>query len=118
MGQRSPAQPRTGLVILIASGILGFILGITRFQTWHVAVETAQVLAGLVAYPPDNPFFIYHTKLWTAICQACALLLNAGFSEIALSRLLSGLVGAVSFQAVSMLVYAFSRDWLIALGTP
>jgi hypothetical protein len=117
-GGAESAGPRLGWVVLLTSGSLGFILGITRFQTWHVAVETAQVLAGLVAYPPDNPFFIYHTKLWTAICQACALLLNAGLSEIALSRLLSGLVGAVSFQAVSMLVYAFSRDWLIALGTP
>jgi hypothetical protein len=55
--------------VLIASGVLGFRVGYVGFPTWHVAVQTAQVLAGLVTYPPDNPFYIYHARLWTLLHQ-------------------------------------------------
>ena len=53
-----------------------------------MAVETAQVVAGLVKYPSGNPFYVYHTKLWTVVHQICAVLLRAGVSEIAVSKLL------------------------------
>ena len=69
---------------------------------------------------PDNPFYLYHLKLWTILHQICALLLRAGLSEIALSKLVSGLLGMVSFQAIAMIVYALSRDELARrwLGIP
>ena len=66
---------------------------------------------------PDNPFYLYHLKLWTILHQICALLLRAGLSEIALSKLVSGLLGMVSFQAIAMIVYALSRDELLAVGS-
>jgi hypothetical protein len=103
--------------VLLVSGILGFGFGMLRFPTWQVAVETAQVVAGLVKYPAGNPFYVYHTKLWTVLHQMCALLLLSGVSEITLSRLVSGLVGMVSFQALSLFVYALSADAALAIGS-
>jgi hypothetical protein len=106
---------RAGWVLLI-SGLLGFRIGAVCFPDWQVAVETSQVVAGLVKYPAGNPFFIYHTKLWTVIHQICAPLLLAGVTEISLSRALSGVLGMLTFQALSMFVYALSEDVLLAIG--
>jgi hypothetical protein len=106
------------LYVLTVSGLLGFGIGIFRFPTWQVAVEAAQVVAGIVHYPPDTPFYIYQMKLWTVLHQVCAVLLRAGLSEITVSRLLSGLLGMVSFQALSMLTWAISRDGVLAIGAP
>jgi len=103
--------------VLIASGIGGFHAGMVTFPDWQVAVETAQVIAGIVRYPVDNPFYLYHLKLWTILHQICALLLQAGMSEIALSKIVSGLLGMVSFQAIALIVYALSRDALLAIGS-
>jgi len=102
---------------LVVSGVLGFWIGIRLFPTWHVAVESAQVVAGIVRYPDGNPFYIYHLKLWTVLHELLALLLRAGASEIALSRLLSGVLGMVSLQALSLSVFAVSRDATYALAS-
>ena len=86
------------------------------FPDWQVAVETAQVVAGLVTYPPDNIFYIYHTRLWTALHQILAVALGAGVSEITLSLVVSGVQGMLTFQALALFVYALSRDVLLAVG--
>jgi hypothetical protein len=104
--------------VLALSGLLGFLTGALRFPTWQVAVEASQVVAGLVQYPADNPFYQYQLKLWTMLHQVSAVLLRAGVSEIALSQLISGLLGMVSFQALALLVYAFSKDTLLAILSP
>ena len=101
---------------LALSGMLGFWIGIKCFPTWQVAVESAQVIAGLVIYPPDNPFYIYHVKLWTVLHEILAVLLRAGLSEITLSEIVSGVLGMVSLQALSMFVFAFSRDVVYSVG--
>ncbi len=103
--------------MLLVSGIGGFHAGMVTFPDWQVAVETAQVVAGIVRYPVDNPFYVYHLKLWTVLHQVCALLLQAGISEIALSKIVSGVLGMVSFQAIALIVYALSRDALLAIGS-
>ena len=102
--------------VLAISGVLGFRVGMIGFPTWQIAVESAQVVAGLVQYPPDNPFYIYHTKLWSLVIQVCALLLRAGVSEITLSLALSGLLGMISFQALSMVIYAIGGSASLAIG--
>jgi len=102
--------------VLLISGLLGFRVGMVGFPEWQVAVETSQVVAGLVRYPAGNPFFIYHTKLWTIVHQLCAPLLWAGVSEIRLSLIISGVLGMLTFQALAIFVYAFSRDVLLAAG--
>ena len=98
--------------VLVVSGALGFHVGAGAFADWQVAVETAQVVAGLVDYPAGNPFYVYHTKLWTILHQVLAVALAAGLSERTLSVLVSGLLGMVSFQALSLIAYAISRDVL------
>ena len=100
--------------VLLLSGALGFWLGIAARPSWHTPIETAQVLAGLVTYPETNPFFIYHVKLWSVMHEMLAAALYLGASEVTLSRILSGLVGMLSFQALSALVFAFSRNALYA----
>jgi hypothetical protein len=102
--------------VLLASGLLGFRVGMAGFPDWQVAVETSQVIAGLVKYPAGNPFFVYHIKLWTVLHQILAVLLRLGVSEIRLSLVISGVLGMVTFQALSMVVYAFSRDTWLAIG--
>ena len=107
---------RGAALTLGLSGVLGFGIGCVLFPTWHVAVETAQVVGGIVTYPPDNLFYLYHARVWTVLHQILALALRAGLTERALSEFLSGLVGMVSFQALAMTVYAFSRSVTLAIG--
>ena len=102
--------------VLLVSGILGFRVGMVGFPDWQVAVETAQVLAGLVQYPHDNIFYIYHTKLWTCLHQVLALALRAGATEMSLSLAVSGVMGMLTFQALALFVYALSRAVLLSVG--
>jgi hypothetical protein len=88
----------------------------TGFPDWQVAVETAQVVAGVVKYPAETPFYIYHSQLWTLLHHVLALLLKLGLSELRLSLIVSGVLGMVTFQALSMFVYALSRSVPIAVG--
>lgn len=103
------------LWLLVLSGLIGFRVGI-HYAEWQVAVETAQVIAGLVHYPAGNPFYIYHLKLWTVLHQLGALALWAGVSEITLSRFISGVMDMLMFQAWALVTYSLSRDVLVALG--
>jgi hypothetical protein len=114
VNQRTPAFQ--AVAVLVVSGLIGFRIGLVGFPTWHICLETAQVVAGLVRYPADNPFYIYHTKLWSLVIQACAVLLRAGLSEITLSLALSGLLGMISFQALAMVTFAISRNALVAIA--
>jgi hypothetical protein len=104
------------LIVLVVSGLAGFRLGWTAFPSWQVAVETAQVTAGVVQYPSATPFFLYHVKLWTILHQVLAVFLRLGVSEVRLSLWLSGLLGMISFQALSMFVFALSGDVILAVG--
>jgi hypothetical protein len=104
-----------GAVVLAVSGVLGFLFGLGHAD-WQWAVEHAQVLAGVVTYPPDSPVAIAHAKLWSLTSQLGAVLLSMGVPEIALSKVISGVMGLVSFQAIAAIVYALSRDTLLAVG--
>jgi hypothetical protein len=97
------------------SGTAGALLGwLHADHQW--AVEHAQVLAGIVSYPPDSPVALQHARLWSLIPQIGALMLRAGVSELALSKLVSAALGLVSLQAVAMTIYALGRDARIAVG--
>ncbi len=101
--------------MLGASGALGVLFGLAHAD-WQWAVEHAQVLAGVVAYPPESPVALAHAKLWSLTSQLGAMLLSSGVSEIGLSKLISGVMGLVSFQAIAAMVYALSRDAVLAVG--
>lgn len=104
------------LWVFAISGAAGFRIGYVSFPTWHVAVQTAQVLAGIVHFPRDNPEYIYHTKLWTLLHQLIAPLLMWGVSERQVSLLLSGVLGMLAFQALALVTFALSRNALLAIG--
>src|SRR3989337_2496361 len=99
------------IFLLAITGIIGFYFGMFHAGTLQSAIENAQVLAGIVRYPSSNPFYIYQVKLWTIINQALAIFLYFGVSEYALSFAISGIVGMLVFQALSLLVCALSRNF-------
>lgn len=117
---RSPAPPteRDVVLTLAGCGAAGLLLGVMWRPAWQDAIEPAQVLAGLVGYPPDNPVYLYSTRTWTVLHQAGALLLAAGVSERTLSLVLSGMMGMLSFQALGMCALAVGGDLLLALLAP
>jgi hypothetical protein len=104
-----PAAHRAFAQPVLAGGALGAVFGIL-YPAAHVAIEPAQVLAGLVSYPSDNVFWLYQTRVWTVLHQIFALLLVAGVDERTLTQLASAGVGALNFAALT----AFAR----ALGAP
>jgi hypothetical protein len=102
--------------VALVSGLCGIVLGVqTGLQ---IPVESAQVLAGLVEYPADNPFFMYHIKSWTLLHQGSAALLAVGLSERAVSVLLGGLLGMVVCQALTLCTLALCRNGLVAVLVP
>lgn len=102
---------------LLASAALGAALGLC-FPTPQVAIEPAQVLAGLVHYPPDNPFGLYERRVWTIWHQLLAPLLAAGVPERISSFALSGLVGALSFAALAGFAWACGAPLLLSVASP
>ncbi len=104
--------------MVVPSALIGAIIGGTRMPTWQVAVESAQVLAGIVAYPPDNPFYLYHVSTWTLLHQLCALLLKVGLSEFVISLLLSASLTALMFAALSLVAFAVCREVFVSIASP
>jgi hypothetical protein len=111
-----PSGDRQAVWVLGLSGALGLFFGLAYWD-WQWAVEHAQVIAGLVTYPPDSAPGIAHARLWSIIPQIGAVLLRLGVSETLLSQILSGLLGALSFQALAAVTYALGRSTLLAIGT-
>jgi len=100
--------------VLLLAGLLGFIFGIT-LCSWQDSVETAQVLAGVVKYPPANPYYMYHLKGFALINHISAVLLYVLGSEKMVSIIVSGLMGMLSFQALSMIIFAVCRRPLLSV---
>lgn len=111
-------KPRSAQFVVWVSGLLGFLVGSIGHPTWQVAVESAQVVAGIVEYPAENPFYMYHTALWTVLHQAGALFLWLGLPERWICFVFSGLLGMVSFQALALCVFCLSRDAVLSTLSP
>lgn len=88
------------------------------FPSLQHAVEQGQVIAGIIQYHPDNPFFIYQAKTWTFLAQFSAIGLRLGFSEVALSLFFSGLAGVLAFSGLALWTFAVSDDIAFSLLTP
>ena len=114
---RIASMSRLSAVVLL-SLCSGFIIAVGSHATWQAPVESGQVLAGLVAYPPDNPYYVYQVKLWSLLNQISAVLLRSGLSEIGASILIAGLLGAVSFLALALTTHAVCGNVVVALLTP
>ena len=103
--------------VVFTSGILGFIVGISH-STWQVMAESSQVLSGIVEYPIQSPFYMYHLKSWTILNQIGAFFLYLGGTEKMLSIIISGAMGAIYFVAFSTFVFALCQDSFLAISTP
>ena len=102
-----------------ASAVLGAVYGALPLNHAQVAVEGAQILAGRVQYPPDNPFYVANTRIWTLLHQIGGTLLALGMDEWTLSRCFAALGGALAFAAVCGVILALSeRPLLSVLLTP
>lgn len=104
--------------VLWVSAFVGFCYGILNHNYGQKAVEGAQVVAGLVHYPPFNPFYLYQMKVWTLLHQIPAIFLWLGMDEIKLSLLISGCMGLLAFQALALILFAFSGNRWSALLFP
>jgi hypothetical protein len=113
---RYTLRQRDILFVLFASGLMGLFLGLAT--GWQVAVESAQVVAGIVQYPRDNPFAMYHLKTWTLLHQIPAALLVCGVPERIVAMGIAGLTGMVSFTALALCAYACGATRLLASMTP
>lgn len=101
-------------ITLLISGLIGFFLGLL-YAKYQWIVGPAQILAGIVKYPPSNHFYILTMKSWSTLNQISALLLHFGVSEQALSFLWSGIMGMVSFMALSVGILILSRRVVFSL---
>jgi hypothetical protein len=102
--------------VMAFAGLCGIYFGLTT--TWQIAVESAQVLAGVVTYPDDNPFYMYHVKSWTLLHQIPALLLSVGLSERVVSHLIGCAAAVLCVESLALVTFAFSRNRLVACGAP
>jgi len=104
---------------LLASAGAGFVLGAAIWRGPIYSLEIAQVAAGVVALPTLHPIYAHHTSVLSPfLVQIPAWLLRAGVPEPVLCVLLSGLVACLSFSAVSVCAWAWSRDRIFALAAP
>ncbi|HVC97587.1 MAG TPA: hypothetical protein VND64_28150 [Pirellulales bacterium] len=109
------ASSEVALVMLVA-GVCGVYFGLT--SAWQIPVESAQAVAGVVSYPADNPFYMYHIQSWTLLHQVPAAALACGLSEPFISLVLGCLAAVLSFEALALSTLAFSRDRFFACAVP
>ena len=105
------------LAIAVTSAVAGFAMGALR-PALHVAVEGAQVAAGIVAYADGNPFGLYQKSVWTLWHQLLAPFLAAGVHERTLCVVVSGLVGALPFVGLALLARAAGAPAWLACALP
>ncbi len=103
--------------MLAAAAALGLVIG-ACWPAWHVALEPAQLLAGVVDYPQPSPFQLYETRVWNLWHQLLAPLLAAGMPERTLSIALSGVVVSVAFAALSGFARALGAGAALSLAAP
>jgi hypothetical protein len=102
--------------VVLVSVFCGLYFGMTC--GWQIAVESAQAVAGLVDYPPENPFYMYHVKSWTLLHQVPAVLLRCGVSEAVVSLAIACFAAVLCLTALALWSYAISGDRLVASLTP
>ena len=94
---------------------VGLLLGVVNAR-WQVSVETGQVLAGITPYGPENPWYMYHVKVFSLVNHLSALLMALTQDEIATSLIVSGLVGMVSILGLGSLIFALCGSPFVAIA--
>lgn len=116
VGGESAPTPADVVPVMLVAAVCGVYFGL--MSGWQIAVESAQVVAGTVSYPADNPFYMYHIQSWTLLHQVPALLLKCGWSEQVVSLAVGCVAAVLSFEALAMCALAFSRDRFLASLVP
>lgn len=105
--------------VLYFSACLGFVVGVVWRPDWQWSLEVAQIAAGTVTLPANNPLRIFSNHLYAPfLIWPQALLLKAGMSSMSVSILFSGLQSALSFMAVTSVLLVFSENITVALVVP
>lgn len=103
-------------LVVVLSGISGFILGLA-YPIWQVIAESSQILAGLVNYSRENTHYLFNVKAWSVLNQIGAFALMLGVSEKTLSWMMSGCIGMLYFQGISIFVFALGGS-LVSILIP
>src|SRR5438552_7466476 len=114
----APPDCLPGRTFLGSAG-LGFVLGAVVWRGPIYSLEIAQVAAGRVVLPPLHPIYAHHTSVLSPfLVQIPAVLLRLGVPDYVLCVVMSGIVAALAFAAVSVCAWAFSHDRILTLGAP
>lgn len=104
---------------LALSALVGFIIGIFWKSDWQWSLEAAQVVAGIISLPANNPMAIFATHLYAPfLIWPQVGLLRLGFSSEYISVLFSGLQSGFSFLSVTALLLVLSKDRVISIVIP
>lgn len=110
----NPDVPLRAVMSLV--GLAGATYGALVTPTWTHNLIGGQILAGVVAYPPESPVPALYLNPWSVLVQLAALGLRAGVSEWTLSLMFSAVQGALGTLALAWLSWVFSRrTWVAAL---
>lgn len=109
---------RTIYLSLAISGLIGFCLAALIYPTWQEAVEYAQIVGAVIHPTPHSNYALIEANIWSILVQFCAILLRLGLSEVLVSIFVSGLLGMVSFQAISLCALACTENIWMSLITP
>src|SRR3989338_5637961 len=110
------AGPNGFFATVVTAGILGFILGSFYYPTWQEVVEYGQVVINKIPYPQETPFYRIQSSIWSLPSQLAGLVLFLGVAEKTLSVIVSGILGMISFQAISLVVFAISRQAVFSIA--
>jgi hypothetical protein len=111
-----PSSPGDVALVMLVAGVCGVFFGLT--SGWQIPVESAQALAGVVNYPADNPFYMYHVQSWTLLHQVPAALLACGLSEEIISMFLGCVAAVLGFEALALGTLAIGGNRLMACALP
>ena len=104
-------------ILVILNLVFGFLVGVCH-STWQNAINNSQMVAGVVKYSENHPWYTCIMKTWTIWDQIGAIFLVLGGNERTLSILISGIMGAVFFLAFSTLVYSLCNHLPISVAFP
>ena len=104
---------------LALSALVGFIIGIFWKSDWQWSLEAAQVVAGIISLPANNPMAIFAKHLYAPfLIWPQVGLLRLGLSSEYISILFSGLQSGFSFMSVTAFLLVLSKDRIVSIVVP
>lgn len=96
-------------LLLIISGAIGFFISAVYHPAWHGCIEHAQIASGKVIYPSITTLqYMMMAGAKTILNDISSMALSSGVTEVTLSVIISGVTGAVTFQALALFFFVFT----------